>query len=75
MATFQRVLCPACNQPLRPVRKGGKTVYVGGCPGLERITGGEDREIESGAIVLGPEEDDVKPGRVIGVGPLAQEQR
>ena len=58
MATFQRILCTACNQPLQPVIKDNKTVYICGCPGLERDIGGEDRDIDSGSLELGPKEDD-----------------
>jgi hypothetical protein len=58
MAMFQRVICPVCHQPLQIVVKRGKTVYICGCPSLERDIGSEDREIETGALELGHEEDD-----------------
>ncbi len=58
MAKFRRVICPKCGQPLQPVHKGNRTIYICGCPRLERDIGGEDRDIESKALGLGPEEDD-----------------
>jgi hypothetical protein len=58
MVTFQRILCPMCNQPLQPVFRRNRIVYICGCQGLEREIGGEDRELQSGALQLGQEEDD-----------------
>jgi hypothetical protein len=59
MSKFRRILCPQCHQPLTPAQKpDGRIVNRCGCPGLEREQGGEDRDIESGALELGPEEDD-----------------
>jgi hypothetical protein len=62
MAKFRRIICPICQQPLRPVQKpGAKVVYRCGCRGLERDPGGEDRDIQSGSLGPGPEESDQAP--------------
>jgi hypothetical protein len=58
MARFQQVKCPQCGQPLRLAKApDGRFIYICGCPGVKRELGGEDREVTSGALSLGPEED------------------